>query len=126
MRPRSKEVHRKKVLVADDEPSLRRIVQYILAQDGHDVVIVEDGVQALERARAGHFDAAVLDVDMPNMDGFEVLRYLRTDPATNGLFIVMLTSQGSDEMIMQGYSEGANAYLTKPVKPDVLRDIFRE
>lgn len=123
---RSGPVKVKRILVADDEPSLRRLVQYALAQEGHDVTIVEDGIRALEAARTGKFDAVVLDVEMPNMDGFEVLRYLRTEEETSHLFVVMLTSQGSDDHILQGYSEGANAYLTKPLQPETLLGLLRD
>jgi two-component system chemotaxis response regulator CheY len=117
---------RKRVLVADDELSQRRLIQFCLEQLGHQVITAPDGRAALELARSSDFDVIVLDVDMPYMNGFEVLTFLRTDARFNDTFVVMLTAQSSDEMVAQGYAEGANMYLTKPVDTAVLARVFRK
>ena len=117
---------RLKVLVVDDEPVIRMLVQATLSQDErYDLLVAEDGVQAVEIAQAERPDLIILDVRMPHMTGFEACRALREDPATANVHIVMLTAMGQDTDIEQGYAAGADDYFLKPFLPDELLDKVR-
>lgn len=102
------------VLIVDDEPSIVISLEYLLTEAGYDVHIARDGQQALDAARALHPRLVLLDVMMPVMNGFEVCRRIRDDPALAGTRILMLTAKGRDVEISQGQSLGADAYITKP------------
>ena len=102
------------VLIVDDEPSIVISLEYLLTEAGYDVHIARDGQQALDAARALHPRLVLLDVMMPVMNGFEVCRRIRDDPALAGTRILMLTAKGRDVEISQGQSLGVDAYITKP------------
>ncbi len=101
------------------------MVQHCLEQLGHTVTTAADGLEGLETARAGSFDIIILDVDMPHMNGLEVLQHLRNDDAFSQTFIAMLTAEAADQMIVQGYNDGVNMYLTKPISPAALAQAFK-
>ena len=82
---------RSRVLVADDTESIRALYRKLLATDGHEVIAVADGVAALEAVRESHPDVVLLDVTMPLLDGFEVCRRLKADPATRLTPVVLVT-----------------------------------
>jgi len=108
------------VLVADDDADIRDLVAFKLEQVGLEVVAVEDGQAALERARAVLPTLAVLDVSMPGLSGIDVCRMLRADPATAGMMIIMLTARVQEKDVEGGFSAGADDYVTKPFSPREL------
>ncbi len=101
-----------RVLVVDDEPDVRNAVETALELEGHRVATAVDGLDALTRLGRGEFDAIVLDVQMPNLDGFEICRRLR--PAGNRTPILILTARDSEEDTIRGLDLGADDYLIKP------------
>jgi two-component system response regulator MprA len=101
-----------RVLVVDDEPDVRDAVETALELEGHRVTVAVDGLDALKRLGQGGFEAVVLDVLMPNLDGFEVCRRLRA--AGNRTPILMLTARDSEEDTIRGLDLGADDYLVKP------------
>ncbi len=103
-----------KILIADDEPNIVISLEFLLRREGYEVVVAHDGVQALERVRAEHPDLAILDVMMPNRNGFEVCQDLRQDPEFKTLRIMMLTAKGRDTEVSKGLALGADVYMTKP------------
>jgi len=103
------------VLVVDDEPMTRTLLQLMLAPADCEVIEAEDGLDALEKIKAGLPDVVVLDVMMPNMDGLTLCRILRQDPHTAELPIILLSAKTNAEAIQEGLLAGANKYLTKPV-----------
>jgi len=103
-----------KILIADDEPNIVISLEFLLKREGYDVVVAHDGVQALERVRAERPDLAILDVMMPNRNGFEVCQDLRHDPEFKTLRIMMLTAKGRDTEVSKGLALGADVYMTKP------------
>lgn len=107
------------VLIADDDPLLRQILEHKLASNGYRVVAVEDGQAALDAA-AEKPSVVVLDAMMPVMDGFETLRRLKADPELKGITVVMLTALKRDEDIVSALKLGAADYLAKPFNPDEL------
>ncbi|GBC98139.1 Alkaline phosphatase synthesis transcriptional regulatory protein PhoP [bacterium HR17] len=108
---------KKRVLVVDDERHIVRLVQVNLERQGYEVLTAYDGVECLEKAKAEKPDLIVLDVMMPRMDGFEALQRLKSDPETNHIPVIMLTARAQDRDVLQGYTYGADLYLTKPFSP---------
>jgi DNA-binding response OmpR family regulator len=109
-----------RVLVVDDEEGIRVLCRVNLELGGYDVVEAEDGVRALEQARAHHPDLIFLDLAMPRMDGWEVLQGLKEDPDTATIPVILLTAKTSEEDQMKGWSEGILEYLPKPFNPQLL------
>ena len=106
-----------KVLVCDDERHIVRLIKVNLERQGYQVVTAFDGKEGLEKVRAEKPDLCVLDVMMPYMDGFEVLKSIRRDPDTENLPVIMLTAKAQDKDVFEGYHYGADMYLTKPFNP---------
>jgi DNA-binding response OmpR family regulator len=109
------------VLVADDEEDILQLVRRVLERAGFEVMVARDGVQALELAKTRTPAAAVLDVTMPGLDGLEVVRQLRADPATVGVKVLILTARAQQADIDRATAAGADDYLAKPFRPDDLR-----
>lgn len=110
----------KKILVVDDERHIVRLVEVNLARAGYDVSVAYDGVEALEVFAKEKPDMVVLDVMMPRMDGFEVLKKLQADPNSQDVPVIMLTAKAQDADIFRGWSSGVSSYLTKPFNPREL------
>jgi DNA-binding response OmpR family regulator len=104
----------KKILVVDDDPEILGMLDIRLGKRGYHVISAADGEQALEQARKEKPSLVVLDVMMPRMNGWEVARALRQDPATHDIKIVMLTAIGAQMNEMTSPLYGVDAYLDKP------------
>jgi CheY-like chemotaxis protein len=111
-----------KILVADDNRQIRMLVSASLRSGGYVLIEAEDGEAALQTAIDEHPDLVLLDVNMPKLDGFEVLHFLHTRPDTADLKIVMLTTAAQKADIKAGLDEGAIDYVVKPFEPAALRD----
>jgi two-component system alkaline phosphatase synthesis response regulator PhoP/two-component system response regulator VicR len=106
-----------KILAVDDERHIVRLIQVNLERAGYEVVTAYDGREALKKIEEEKPDMVVLDVMMPYMDGFETLKQIRANPQTRNLPVIMLTAKAQDQDVFQGYSQGADIYLTKPFNP---------
>lgn len=112
------------ILVVDDESRIARILEFNLSKQGYRVLTASDGAAALEAVAAEKPDLVLLDVMMPGMDGFEVCRSLKDDPATETIPVVLLTAKGQEIDRDTGTACGADAYMTKPFSPrDLLKRI---
>ena len=111
---------KQKILVVDDEPEAVELVEFNLKQAGYAVTTAEDGAEALKKARTQSPDLIVLDVMLPEMDGFEICKALRLDPATRRMPILMLTAKAGEIDRVLGLELGADDYLTKPYSPREL------
>jgi CheY-like chemotaxis protein len=109
-----------KILVVDDEPTIVRLMEFILARQGHEMLVAVNGQEALEHIRAHAPDLVLLDIMMPRIDGYEVARALRADPATADLPIIMLSAKAQEEDIRKGVEVGVDEYITKPFSPEHL------
>lgn len=111
-----------KVLVIDDEPDVLMLCRVNLEHAGHDVLVAESGEAGLELARNERPDLIVLDLMMPNMDGFEVLEELAGAAVTRDVPVLILTARTRMDDKVRGWRAGADAYLTKPFTPATLVD----
>jgi DNA-binding response OmpR family regulator len=102
------------ILVIDDEPELVKLLDYNLTKAGYLVLTAKDGATGLVIARKHAPDALILDVMMPGLDGWEVCKRLRQDPATSSLPIIMLTAKAEEGDRVLGLELGADDYVTKP------------
>ena len=109
-----------KILVVDDEPEAVELVDFNLKQAGFDVVSAADGTEALKKARSVLPSLIVLDLMLPEVDGLEVCKMLRRDPATSKIPIVMLTAKAAEIDRVLGLELGADDYITKPFSPREL------
>lgn len=108
------------VLVVDDEEDIVQLISYNLRKEGFHVLSAFHGAQAIEIARTHHPDAVVLDVMMPELNGFDVCRILRSDPATSNLPVIFLTARALESDEIFGLELGADDYIQKPVSPKLL------
>jgi diguanylate cyclase (GGDEF)-like protein len=107
------------ILAVDDDPISLAMLEAVLTPIA-DVTTVTSGEEALEAAAAREFDAILLDVQLPRIDGFETARRLRASPATQHVPIIFLTGQIGEEQVRRGYALGAADYLLKPFDPEIL------
>ncbi|MDX2474098.1 MAG: response regulator [Candidatus Krumholzibacteria bacterium] len=109
-----------RILVADDEPHIRRILQFLLEQEGFEVQMAEDGEEAWKAVASFQPDLVLLDVMMPRMDGFAVLEIIRAGFETARLPVILLTAKGEEQDKVKGLKGGANDYIVKPFNHDEL------
>jgi len=109
-----------RILVVDDEPDAIELIRFNLKASGYEVLTAEDGEEALAKARKFSPDMILLDVMLPEIDGLEVCKILRRDPATASLPIIMLTAKASEIDRVLGLEFGADDYVTKPFSPREL------
>jgi cyclic di-GMP phosphodiesterase len=112
---------RSRILVADDTESIRALFRKLLARDGHEVIDVGDGEAALAAVYENHPDVVLLDITMPQLDGLEVCRRLKSDPATRFTPVVLVTGLSDLHDRIKGIEAGADEFLSKPVHPLELR-----
>ena len=109
-----------KALVVDDSVDSVALVGLMLERKGFEIIAAVSGKQALDKAEAEHPDVVILDIMMPDMDGFEVCSRLRANPATSELPILILTAKASVKDKVAGFEAGADDYVVKPIHPDEL------
>ncbi len=110
----------KKILVVDDDAELIELVSFNLKQAGYSIGTASNGVEAIKKARTLGPDLIVLDVMMPELDGFAVCEILRRDTAFSHIPIIMLTALSSELGRMAGLGSGATEFLSKPFSPRLL------
>jgi len=109
-----------RILAVDDSPSMLRMVTLTLASGGHSVAQAADGREALAAARGEAFDVVVTDVNMPNMDGIELVQELRGLPAYRYVPLLILTTEATAQRRQEGKNAGATGWLVKPFNPERL------
>jgi two-component system sensor histidine kinase ChiS len=109
-----------KILVAEDDEMQALFIQEKLQEEGAEVIVVSNGLQALEALEKGHHSVVILDGLMPEMNGFEALTSIRATPRLKGIPVIMVTAMGSEEDIIRGYECGANDYILKPFSEEQL------
>ena len=114
------------ILVVDDEPNARSLLRLILVRAGFEVLVAQDGYEALKVVQDKIPDVMILDIMMPGIDGFEVCEKLRSNKDTATLPIIMLSARADPESVTKGLRVGATKYLTKPVTPELLTNQVNE
>jgi len=117
----------KKVLIVDDSATVRQQVRAALAIAEFDVVEASDGTEGAETInRLSDLDAVICDVNMPRMNGLEMLEAVKKDPRNNLLPIVMLTTEGQHQLVQRAKAAGAKGWIVKPFKPELLLAAIRK
>ncbi len=115
------QIHKKKILIVDDEPSVRHVLHKILSKN-YIVLEAADGEEAVNMARNEKPDLVLMDIMMPKMDGYTSCYVIKTDPVTKIIPVVMLTAVGHELNAKLGQELGADGYITKPFRSQDLLD----
>lgn len=110
----------KQILLIEDDPDIVEVLVYNLGRDGYEVLTAESGEDGLSLARAHPPDLVLLDLMLPGMEGLQVCRTLKSEAATKGVPVIMMTAKSEDADIVTGLEMGADDYITKPFSPRVL------
>ena len=113
----------RRVLVVDDARTVRLYYRGILESANIDVTEAANGLEGLERAAEALPDLLVVDINMPKMDGYSMLRAMRAAESTRSIPAIMISTEAEERDAQRGYEAGANVYLVKPVRPDQLRSL---
>ena len=108
---------KKVILVADDSPTIRKFVSFALTMKGYQIIPVCDGMEAIEKLPVEKVDLVITDLNMPNVDGFELIKTIRENDEYKEIPIIILSSLSGSEEIEKGMLFGANSYLVKPFDP---------
>lgn len=114
-----------KILIVEDDPDLVEVLTYNLRQHGYEAVAAKDGSEGLRQAQLSVPDLIILDIMLPLIDGLEVCRRLRSDPATRDALVILLTAKSEETDQVIGFSFGADDYVTKPFSVKVLLERIR-
>ncbi|MDH5646915.1 MAG: response regulator [Candidatus Heimdallarchaeota archaeon] len=116
----------KKVLLVDDSESMRKIAGKAISDAGYDVVTAEDGKVGLVKMQQEKYDAIISDVNMPNMNGLEMVKAGKDHITNKYTPVIMLTTESSDEMRQKGKEAGAKVWMVKPFNPEQLLGVLRQ
>ncbi|NVP55075.1 MULTISPECIES: response regulator [Rhizobiaceae] len=114
------------ILTVDDSASIRLTTKIALTGAGYQVTEAVDGLDGLNKAKAGTFDMIVTDLNMPNMNGLAMIEALRSSPAHTGIPIIFLTTESDAEMKSRAKAAGATGWITKPFDPEQLVKIAKK
>jgi two-component system, chemotaxis family, chemotaxis protein CheY len=117
----------KKVMIIDDSRTIRQQVSGLLSGAGYDVLEAADGVEGLQRiSTTPDLSLVIVDVNMPRMNGVEMVNVVKTEQRNPNLIVIMLTTEGQPELIAKAKAAGARGWMVKPVKPDLLLATVRK
>lgn len=112
--------HQSKILIVDDEIDVLDFITYNLQKEGYETLTAKDGLEAIRLAKEFKPDLILLDVMMPNLDGFSAAEHFRSQKELKNSLIVFLTARNDEESELKGFGAGADDYITKPIKPKLL------
>jgi len=113
------------LLVADDSHPVRDVLRMILEKDGHQVILVKDGIEAREMLQQTSFDLAILDISMPRLSGLDLLKEIRMHEGDTYLPVILISAHASSQDAINGLQQGADAYLLKPFHMDEVLNQVR-
>lgn len=116
----------KVIMSADDSSSIRQMVSFTLKQAGYDVIEAVDGQDAVNKLASSHIDMLITDLNMPNMDGLELIRQVRAMSQFKFIPIIMLTTESQADMKQKGKAAGATGWIVKPFKPEQLIAVIKK
>ncbi len=114
------------ILAVDDMRSMRELVKSVLEKRGYTVNTAEDGLKALAAAQTTKFDLVIADINMPNLDGLDLIHHLRGLPGYQNTPILMLTTENADEKKSEARHAGANGWIQKPFNPERLANAVKK
>ena len=116
----------KTIMTVDDSASVRQMVSFTLRDAGYGVIEAGDGKDALAKLAGAPVNMVITDLNMPNMDGIELIRNIRSDPSRRFIPIVMLTTESQAEKKQAGKAAGATGWIVKPFKPEQLLAVVKK
>lgn len=116
----------KRILAVDDSKTMRDMVSFTLKGAGYDVLLADDGVNALSALDGENVDLVITDVNMPNMNGIELVQKLRSDPKFRATPILILTTESDASLKQQGRAAGATGWIVKPFVPEKLLQVVKK
>jgi two-component system chemotaxis response regulator CheY len=117
---------RHRILIVEDSPTMRQLLAFALKRLKHtDVVEARDGMDGLRKVTSDHFDLALVDINMPVMDGLKLISLIRGEETLEQMPIVVITTEGAEEDRQRALALGANEYLTKPIQANRVLQVAR-
>jgi two-component system, chemotaxis family, chemotaxis protein CheY len=116
----------KTFLIVDDSASIRQLIAFTIKDAGYDVLLAENGKDALEKSSKTHVDMVITDLNMPEMDGITFIRELRTKADYKFIPIVMLTTESQEAKKQEGRAAGASGWIVKPFSPAQLMGVVKK
>ncbi|MGD9826412.1 response regulator [Desulfobacter sp.] len=113
-------------MTADDSTSIRQMVTFTLNQAGYEVIEAVDGLDAADKLAHTHVDMLLTDLNMPNKNGLELIKWVRSMPQFKFMPIIMLTTEAETEMKQKGKAAGATGWIVKPFKPEQLLAVIKK
>ena len=116
----------KKILIVDDSPTERHVLNDMLTKAGYEVVASDNGEDAIQKAKSVQPDLILMDVVMPNLNGFQATRSITREPSTKHIPVILVTTKDQDTDRMWGLRQGAKAYITKPFSETELSELIAQ
>ena len=116
----------KTIMTVDDSASMRQMISFTLEKSGYGVITAENGVDAIKKLETGTVNMIITDLNMPLMDGIELIKSVRTISQYKFIPIVMLTTESDDSKKQQGKAAGATGWIVKPFKPEQLIGVVQK
>ena len=120
------DVMAKKILIVDDSVSIRKSVSFVLSNEGFEVIEAEDGLDGLKKSEANQCSLVITDINMPNMNGIELIKSLRQTVAYKFTPIIALTTESQDDKMQEGKAAGATGWIVKPFTSEKLVAIVKK
>jgi len=114
------------ILIVDDEPNIVMSLEFLMRKSGYQVSIARNGTEALDAVDRSPFDVILLDIMMPDVDGYQVCQHVKRSPTHQATKVVFLSAKSKDSDIIRGYEAGADLYLPKPFSTRLLMEKVKE
>ena len=116
-----------RILIVEDSPTMRQLLVFALRRlKNVEIVEAQDGMDGLRKVSSDHFDIALIDINMPVMDGLKLIRLMRSEETLKSIPIVVITTEGASEDRERALSLGANEYLTKPIQANRVLSVVKD
>ena len=116
----------KKILAVDDSASIRKSISFVLSQENYEVIEAVDGIDGLSKEKKKKIDLFITDINMPNMDGIQLIKELRAMPEYKFTPIIALTTENQDSKMQEGKQAGATGWIVKPFTSEKLISIIKK
>lgn len=103
-----------KVLIVDDEPNILMSLDFLMRKEGYEVFVARNGTEAMESIQSNLPDVVLLDIMMPDVDGYEICKFIKSNQATKNCKVIFISAKSKESDIQKGYEVGADFYITKP------------